>query len=37
MTSTIGTDAVFDTTLGDGAELGARTGYCGVSSNGDVC
>ena len=35
-TDTLVTDAVYETTLGYGAFLGARTGYSGVSSSGNV-
>ena len=35
-TETLGTDAVFETTLGSGAEWGATTVDFGVNSNGNV-
>ena len=35
-TSTLGTDAVSETTLGTGVGWGERTGDCGVNTNGNV-
>ena len=34
--SNLGTNAVYDTTLGTGAGWGARTGDCGVNYDGDL-